>query len=253
MKYKVGDKVRIKEGLVVNESYGENVVTRDMGKRLGSFCKIKEVLGGGYKLDVKSALDWTWTDEMLDPAEEQKKVFVFPEWAKWIARDADGALWVYENEPYRNIIHSTWEAETGDAKRVPENAYTISEISWEDKPMPINLYAHAFTAIDPDDMPDDVIESLVSAAFEQPDDSNRSIYTPVTETVDNVNHPQHYKHGEIETLDIIRMSLTPEEFQGFLKGNVLKYQLRAPFKHETPDEDYKKAKYYYDEYREVSE
>ena len=81
---------------------------------------------------------------------------------------------------------------------------------------------------------------------EQPDDSNRSIYTPVTETVDNVNHPAHYKHGEIETLDIIRMSLTAEEFQGFLKGNVLKYQILAPHKHETPDEDYKKAKDYYD-------
>lgn len=98
---------------------------------------------------------------------------------------------------------------------------------------------------EPDDMPEDVIESLVTTAFEQPDDSNRSIYTPVTETVDNVNHPAHYKHGEIETLDIIRMSLTAEEFQGFLKGNVLKYQIRAPHKHETPDEDYKKAKFYY--------
>ena len=101
----------------------------------------------------------------------------------------------------------------------------------------------------PDDSPDDAPLAVV----EGPDDSNRSIYTPVTQTVDNVNHPQHYKHGEIETLDIIRMSLTAEEFQGFLKGNVLKYQIRAPHKHETPDEDYKKAKFYYDEYREVTE
>lgn len=106
-----------------------------------------------------------------------------------------------------------------------------------------------YTDIAPDERPDDALPATV----EQPDDSNRSIYTPVTETTDNVNHPQHYKHGEVETLDIIRMSLTPEEFQGFLKGNVLKYQLRAPFKHATPDEDYKKAKYYYDEYREETE
>ena len=59
--------------------------------------------------------------------------------------------------------------------------------------------------------------------------------------------------GGIETLDIIRMSLTAEEFQGFLKGNVLKYQIQAPHKHETPDEDYKKAKFYYDEYRDGTE
>ena len=88
---------------------------------------------------------------------------------------------------------------------------------------------------------------------EEPEEPNSRIYTTVTESADSVNHPAHYKHGEIETLDIIRMSLTAEEFQGFLKGNVLKYQIRAPHKHETPDEDYKKAKFYYDEYREGTE
>ena len=233
MKFKVGDKVRIRKDLVEEAVYGYIDATSEMVKLGGALSEISDVHTNSYYLKVDDG-EYYWSDEMLEPAEEQKKVFVFPEWAKWIARDADGALWVYENEPYRNIIHSTWEAETGDAKRVPENAYTISEISWEDKPIPINLHAPTFTAI-------------------APDDSNRSIYTPVTETVDNVNHPAHYKHGEIETLDIIRMSLTPEEFQGFLKGNVLKYQIRAPHKHETPDEDYKKAKFYYDEYREVTE
>lgn len=63
---------------------------------------------------------------------------------------------------------------------------------------------------------------------------------------DVINKPDHYRQGEIETIDIIRMSLTKEEYVGFLKGNILKYQLRAPFKHETPDEDYAKAKRYYD-------
>lgn len=97
--------------------------------------------------------------------------------------------------------------------------------------------------IEPDEHPDDVAPATV----EQPD-----VRFPAFEE-DNVNHPPHYKHGEIETLDIIRMSLTDEEFRGFLKGNVLKYQMRAPFKHADPEEDYKKAKFYYDEYREVTE
>ena len=38
--------------------------------------------------------------------------------------------------------------------------------------------------IEPDDMPEDAIELLVSEAFEGPDDSNRRIYTPVTHTPD---------------------------------------------------------------------
>ena len=48
-----------------------------------------------------------------------------------------------------------------------------------------------YYADEPDDSPDDAPLAVV----EGPDDSNRSIYTPVTQTVDNVNHPQHYKHG----------------------------------------------------------
>lgn len=68
----------------------------------------------------------------------------------------------------------------------------------------------------------------------------------VVQEQDVINKPDHYRQGEIETIDIIRMSLTKEEYIGFLKGNILKYQLRAPFKHETPDEDYAKAKRYFD-------
>ena len=62
---------------------------------------------------------------------------------------------------------------------------------------------------------------------------------------DPVNSPSHYMHGGVETIDIIRSMLTPEEFRGYLKGNILKYRERAMFKGKT-DEDYAKAKKYYD-------
>ena len=69
---------------------------------------------------------------------------------------------------------------------------------------------------------------------------------PAFEQTDNgMPHTPHYMNGLIETIDVIKMALTPEEFRGFLKGNVLKYELRAPYKHETPDEDYQKAKDYF--------
>lgn len=67
---------------------------------------------------------------------------------------------------------------------------------------------------------------------------------------DPVEHPQHYMHGDIETIEIIRSMLTPEEFRGYLKGNILKYRERAPYKGKT-DEDYAKAKKYYDWLKEV--
>ena len=58
---------------------------------------------------------------------------------------------------------------------------------------------------------------------------------------DNIN-PAHYKHGNIEVIDIIRDQLSPEEFKGFCKGLVIKYLCRAD--HKNGLEDYKKAQWY---------
>ena len=45
---------------------------------------------------------------------------------------------------------------------------------------------------------------------------------------DEVNNPKHYDlFPGYQSIDIIRAALSPEEWQGFLKGNVIKYRLRA--------------------------
>lgn len=170
MRYEVGDMVRVREDLVANKSYGGNVVTRGMTKHIGSICKIKEVLDTGYKLDLKSSLmNWTWTDQMLDPLIDERGLPIF---------------------------------ET-------------------DQPDPIRpLFIHSKEG------------GFPAFKTDQPDNG--------------LPHTPHYMNGLIETIDVIKMALTPEEFRGFLKGNILKYELRAPYKHETPDEDYQKAKDYYD-------
>ena len=61
---------------------------------------------------------------------------------------------------------------------------------------------------------------------------------------DNVNNPDHYTQGGIETIDIIKAKLTPEEFAGYCKGNVIKYVTRANLKGGL--EDLKKAAVYLD-------
>lgn len=47
---------------------------------------------------------------------------------------------------------------------------------------------------------------------------------------DDVNSPAHYVQGGVECIDAIGAALTPEEFRGFLKGNVLKYIWRERVK-----------------------
>jgi hypothetical protein len=63
------------------------------------------------------------------------------------------------------------------------------------------------------------------------------------DSVDNVNHPEHYKVGGIETIDFIKAKLTPEEFRGYLKGNVLKYASRAGHKNNAVEDAGKLAWY----------
>lgn len=47
---------------------------------------------------------------------------------------------------------------------------------------------------------------------------------------DMVNHPPHYKQGDVECIDAIRSALTEEEFRGYCKGNALKYIWREKYK-----------------------
>lgn len=58
-----------------------------------------------------------------------------------------------------------------------------------------------------------------------------------------VNSPAHYTVGGIETIDYIQAKLTPDEFRGYLKGNVIKYTSRAQYK-EYPEEDIDKMVWY---------
>lgn len=62
------------------------------------------------------------------------------------------------------------------------------------------------------------------------------------EPIDHVK-VAHYNYGDIETIDYLEAKLSPAEFVGFLKGNVLKYISRAGHK-DNEKEDYKKALYY---------
>ena len=59
---------------------------------------------------------------------------------------------------------------------------------------------------------------------------------------DNVNHPEHYTSGSVECIDAIQAALTPEEFRGFLKGNVIKYTWRE--RRKAGVESLQKAEWY---------
>ncbi len=71
MKYKVGDKVRIREDLVVGGNYGGYTVVDDMTDMVGSVATIETVVGYCIKEDPNH---YFWTDEMFEPVEEMSAI-----------------------------------------------------------------------------------------------------------------------------------------------------------------------------------
>lgn len=57
-----------------------------------------------------------------------------------------------------------------------------------------------------------------------------------------VNRPPHYTVGDVECIDAIEAALTQEEFQGYCKGNALKYIWRERYKGQK--ESIRKAVWY---------
>jgi hypothetical protein len=76
----------------------------------------------------------------------------------------------------------------------------------------------------------------------------------MSETQNKVKNPNS-THDEIypnlEAIDVIKQVLTPEEYQGFLKGNILKYQLRLG-KKDNVEKEIEKIKDYTREIKDVT-
>lgn len=76
--------------------------------------------------------------------------------------------------------------------------------------------------------------------------NNLSIRKPTTSlgsTPDPVEQPDHYNKGAIEAIEAIKASMPANEFNGYLKGNALKYLWRYDYKGK-PIEDLRKCRWY---------
>lgn len=62
---------------------------------------------------------------------------------------------------------------------------------------------------------------------------------------------QHYKEMGVQPWAVMEAVLTPEEFRGFLCGNVIKYAMRAG--HKAGSDDAGKAKHYMLKLKEFDE
>jgi hypothetical protein len=130
-------------------------------------------------------------------------------------------------------VHNTDE-ETGKISTVYayENDWVIINSSKIIFVMPDSLFQESFKLIEGEDMAEETL--TVPELIEEAE-----------RALDMVNNPPHYTAGGIECIDYLKAKMTPEEYCGFLKGNVIKYMSRANHKG-SGEEDIRKAKWYQD-------
>ena len=70
MKYKVGDKVKIRRDLKTLEVYGDQLFVEQMDKYKGKSVTISEVFSDTYYIKEDKDENWSWTDEMFEAENE---------------------------------------------------------------------------------------------------------------------------------------------------------------------------------------
>jgi len=65
MKYKVGDKVKIREGLIEDEDYDDVDFVEGMEEFMGKVATIISSNEKGYRIDIDEN-EWCWSDGMIE-------------------------------------------------------------------------------------------------------------------------------------------------------------------------------------------
>lgn len=154
-------------------------------------------------------------DQLIERPKKQLTQSVFdglPSEYRWAAVDADGSVHCFHEPPIR----------TNSGEWI-YNKYLICE-DWHD-----------------------VATNWQNSLIERQEVSNRveqlrSIEAERQAEKDAVNNPSHYTTGGIECIDAMQAMLSRDEFIGYLRGNVFKYQWR--YQHKNGVEDLKKAQWY---------
>lgn len=142
-----------------------------------------------------------------------------PDWANWKAQDWNGDWAWFSEKPHTSQEQSIWDS--SDQVLVAGFGSCIND--WRDTLKPVN-------------------RSIDRRPIDEYEQRGWDEHQARTQKHDAVNHPEHYASGDIECIDAIRASMTPDELAGYLKGNTQKYIWR--YRQKGGAQDLAKAKWY---------
>lgn len=99
MKFKIGDRVKVRRNLVAYKEYGKYSFVNDMKKMEGKIVTIKATYDDSYKIEE---FDYCWTDEMF----EDRVIFTKSDLK-------DGDIVTYRNGDKRTVINNKLTDEDG--------------------------------------------------------------------------------------------------------------------------------------------
>lgn len=150
--FKVGDRVQFKAWEEMEKEFGvdcsgdiKNDFVASMKHLCGTYATVETIgLNGNIKLNdfsAKGDTQWVYSTDMIKPAKkkpewtftEDEKVILrnLPEEYKWIARDRDGDLMVYEVKPEKRSI--CWGGRMTDFEMFCVFNHLFRSIKWEDE------------------------------------------------------------------------------------------------------------------------
>lgn len=215
MKFKVGDKVRIRKDLEVGKMYGGLNIHEKKAEFLGKTTTVTAAWGREYSLDIDAG-KWSWTDEMLEDVNEEAEEIDKP--ATMLAK-----------------VVKHWDA--SGVKPKPE----------EMPQAPLGFHTGEKLFFGLDDGSASTITNAVKAFLDQADFKDMppiEISLRNSNQPDMIQKPPHYNKFTFQPIDIIaEVTNHYEGSTAFHIGTALKYLCRAPFKGKLL-EDLKKANYY---------
>lgn len=140
MKYKVGDKVKVREDLRLDRTYNKFTINRKMKKLAGTIVTIQRINENYYRIVEDDGM-WGWTDEMFEDTEENKmdnnNITVNMENLSQEERSTLLSLIEKANKPKNKV----WKPESDEMYYYSCSDGFIKEATWDNINVDKNRYA----------------------------------------------------------------------------------------------------------------